>query len=169
MKMLKWFLMFFCVFALSAVVSYPTYAQKVKSARGNNCKSENNFKTTKSVRAKGKKLQPLNLYDIYVTSNKTWTGGETLTDLSSNGPDRATTNSRGKTPCTTIWPSPTIPGSYDIVVDSVNDGTRGKFDPGIDAVDRQDEKPGFKVKEKGEPDVQSARKKGNKCKDHLRN
>ncbi|MGR3309583.1 MAG: hypothetical protein ACUZ77_02310 [Candidatus Brocadiales bacterium] len=160
MKVLKWFLMFICVFALSAVVSYPTYAQKVKSGKGNKCKGANNFKTTQAVRAKGKKLAASTNVDIYVTSNKTWTGGETLTDVS-GGVETVATNGKGKTQCTTIWNNP-IAGTYDIVVDVNQSGT---FDVGIDAVDGKSENPGFKVKEKGAPEVKSARKKGKKCKD----
>ncbi|MGR3309964.1 MAG: hypothetical protein ACUZ77_04240 [Candidatus Brocadiales bacterium] len=149
MKILKLFLMFSCVFVLSAVVFYPTYANpKVWSSKqksSGKCKKKNTFGTASNVFVKGKGLRPRSNYDIYVTSNKIWTGGEELIDLSMDGVETVTTDDEGKF-CEKIWGNPLIDGTYDIVVDCLWDGTIGEFDVGIDYVDNnKNNKPGFKV------------------------
>ncbi|MGR3310833.1 MAG: hypothetical protein ACUZ77_08655 [Candidatus Brocadiales bacterium] len=169
MKILKLFLLFFCVFVLSAVVSYPTHAKKPKvrssEVRDGKCKNQNKFTPNDDVFLVGKGLKPLSNYDIYITSNKEWTGGEELIDVKSGVPMTITTNDKGKLKCRTIWRPPSIPGTYDIVLDCLDDGIIGKFDPGIDAIDGKKKNPGFRVEEiEGNPSVVSIRKKKGKCK-----
>ena len=107
------------------------------------CKTQNDFRTNRDVYAEGEHFLPLKYVWIYVTRNRVWTPGDPIgTDVSTDGVEGATTDSRGKLPCTKIWGNPLVKGDYDIVVDANCDGI---FNAG-DAVDGRSRDRGFRVK-----------------------
>ncbi|HHT9124806.1 MAG TPA: hypothetical protein ACFYD6_03205 [Candidatus Brocadiia bacterium] len=156
MKMRMLLLRSLGIVALFAMVSCPlsfTFANgdddddcpKVRSSiqKGQKCKTQNNFKTSDDVRAKGEHFQPLTNVDIYVTENRKWNQGDPISDVSTDGVETVATDSNGKFSCPIIWGDTLIKGSYDIVVDANQSGT---FDKCTDAVDGKSQNPGFKVR-----------------------
>ena len=79
-----------------------------------------------TVKATG---QDVRLY--VVPDQTTWTTGDNLTDVSSDGFLEITLNDNG-TQTLPLWYPPLAPGNYDIVEDT---NRNGKYDQGIDAVD----------------------------------
>ena len=70
---------------------------------------------------------------IYIVSNSdSWTNGTTLVEVVSY--ITTTTDSTGLLPLTKIWNLDTVPGSYDLVIDTNNDGVYNKS---IDFVDNE--------------------------------
>lgn len=141
------------IIALSALVLYPALntladgdddAPKVRSSKlkNNKCKTQNNFKTTDDVYAKGEHFLPSNSVDIYVALNQKWNVGDAIGSDVSGGKETVIIDSEGKIPCTKIWGSPLTAGKYDIVVDANQDGT---YNSG-DAIDGKSINPGFKVR-----------------------
>jgi hypothetical protein len=70
---------------------------------------------------------------LYVVADKTtWSTGDLLTDVSTDGAETATLDAPPGTQTIQIWAPPLVPGHYDIVMDVDNDGV---FDTGLDLVD----------------------------------
>lgn len=159
----------FVVVVLSAVISYPLFTvfanednpkPKVRSSKRKctgespnincECKTQNRFKTSDDVHAKGEHFPPLTNVDIYVTENKKWHLGDRFgplnpsdpQDVSTDGVETVATDSQGKFSCPMIWGNPLTDGSYDIVVDANQDGTFNDSD----AIDGRSQNPGFKVR-----------------------
>jgi hypothetical protein len=150
MKIGRFILLFCCVSLLSTMYSYPVGAhhthrvQPKKLTTSGRCKTVTDFKTHHDVYAKGRWF-PLNSnVDIYVTLNKNWRRGDSLSGMDvSGGVETVLIGSNGKLPCTMVWGDPLTPGVFDIVVDANQDGT---FDPRDgDAANRR-RGTGFKVK-----------------------
>lgn len=141
-----------CVFALTAMVSYPVHARhkhKVQSSElttEGKCKIRNTFNEGDPVFAQGKFFPPNENVDIYVTDDRSWSPGDSLSglDVSDDGPNfNVATDSNGKILCTDVAYIPgLLPGDYDIVVDANQDGTFDKKDG--DAVDGKNGR-GFRV------------------------
>ncbi len=162
--MRKLFLMAFGIVTLTAMILYAPFNTFADDDEGNNgpevrssvnkctgkgdkekckCKTENEFKTTNDVYAKGEHFPPLTNVDIYVTLNKKWKLGDSIgSDVSSDGAETVATDSDGKIPCTKIWGNPLTKGLYDIVVDANQDGT---YNAG-DAIDGKSNNAGFRVR-----------------------
>jgi hypothetical protein len=91
---------------------------------------KNSFNTTETVYATVQATgQTVRLY--VVADQTTWTTGDTLTDVSSDGYKELTLNANG-TQTIKLWDPPLAAGNYDIIED-VN--CNGQYDQGIDAVD----------------------------------
>ncbi len=79
-----------------------------------------------TVKATGQRVR------LYVVPDQTtWTTGDNLTDVSSDGFEEISLNANG-TQTGPLWHPPLTPGNYDIVEDA---NRNGKYDQGIDAVD----------------------------------
>lgn len=154
--------MAFGMVALSAMIlplSFSTFADdddgpKVRSSKWKctgredrercKCKTENEFKTTSDVYAKGEHFPALTNVDIYVTLNEKWQQGDPISDISTDGVETVATDEDGKIPCTKIWGNTLAKERYDIVVDTNQDGT---YDPADgDAIDGRSNNAGFRVK-----------------------
>jgi hypothetical protein len=91
---------------------------------------KNSFDTAETVYATVQATgQTVRLY--VVADQTTWTTGDTLTDVSSDGYKELTLNANG-TQTIKLWDPPLAAGNYDIIED-VN--CNGQYDQGIDAVD----------------------------------
>ncbi len=114
------------------------------------CKTENEFKKSDDVYAKGDHFPTSTNVDIYVIKNKKWKPNDRFgplnpadpQDESSDGVETVATDSNGKIPCTKIWGNPLTKGRYDIVVDANQDGT---YNDGDD-IDGRSKDAGFRVK-----------------------
>ncbi len=109
------------------VTAVPQPSLYSSDASGN---EKNSFDTSETVYATVKATgQDVRLY--VVKDQTTWTTGDNLTDVSSDGFLEITLNDNG-TQTEALWNPPLTAGNYDIVED-VN--RNGKYDAGIDAVD----------------------------------
>lgn len=111
-----------CSVALCTVALYPTFSvlaakPKAKSSKektNGECKKANEFKWYEDVRVIGKNLPPNTNVDVYVIQDKKWQMGDRFgpnnpsdpQDVTSDGPETATTDSKGKLSCTRIYPQP---------------------------------------------------------------
>lgn len=146
--MRKSFLILFGAAALLAIVFYPlfdTLASNVRSSKikKSKCKTQNHFRTSDDVFARGENLPPLTNVDIYVVPNRKWKRGDPIgSDVSTDGVETVQTDSEGDFPCENIWDSPLTRGRFDIVVDANQDGTLNNDDD----VDGKGNDGGFRVR-----------------------
>jgi hypothetical protein len=96
--------------------------------------AKDTFDLSESVYCYGGNLQATKSVDIYVVENKDdWEDGNGLTDVS-GGYETTITGGDGSIPTTLIWGSPLIQGSYDIVVDTNQNGEWNTGEP-IDSME----------------------------------
>jgi len=95
---------------------------------------QHSFNLSEDVYCFGENLAASTSVDIYLVINKdVWKDGDALTDVS-GGYETETTGDDGSISTTLIWGSPLTLGSYDIVVDTNQNGKWNKGEPIDDIV-----------------------------------
>ena len=86
------------------------------------------YRIAQTVYATGSGFVPNTSVDVYIIPDLKWTDGMAIPpDVSSDGVNTLTTNLAGDLGPAIVWPSPLVPGDYDVVTDLVDDPNHPGF------------------------------------------
>lgn len=139
---------YFFLAVLISLLSLPITVNATIFAANSGGSDKNLFYTNETIYAYGNESVATGSKSVrvYIVSNSdSWTNGTVLTPIISYS--SLTTDSSGKIPLTAIWSPDTVAGSYDLVIDTNNDGI---YNQSIDFVDNETSL-GFKIIEAPKP------------------
>jgi hypothetical protein len=141
-------IVFFCCALFAIPEGAPAIAAQIWSADGN-YGFQDVFQISDSVYVSGDLdyVDPgFDLFpdaNIYIMANRTWTGNETLIDLTPDGADQVIGSLGGGAFFDElVWLQPLVAGYYDIIADVNEDGI---YNSGLDILDGSGASAGFRV------------------------